>query len=185
MINVHDNIPPIAVVKFQIRIRQRLVKIPHNRMSNCTSDSQRYFVQEDLLSHEYSIPKTFCLTNQLFWFRRTIFLRPQTNLRYQINVAALKLQVSGVAFLSVQFLIHASSSICIWVVWRICMMPGAFLMCAASSSLQSIYKEFLYFIFAIILIREPFWKARDFYSRAFLCAQHYERTRLPHLKLAT
>ena len=23
-------------------------------------------------------PKTFCLTNQLFWFRRTIFLRPQT-----------------------------------------------------------------------------------------------------------
>ena len=27
---------------------------------------ERYFVQEDILSHEYSIPKTFCLTNQLF-----------------------------------------------------------------------------------------------------------------------
>jgi len=33
-----------------------------------------------------------------------------------------------------QFLIHASSSICICLVWRICMMPGPFLMCAASAS---------------------------------------------------
>ena len=66
----------------------------------------------------------------------------------KITVAALKLQVSGVAILSVQFLIpwHASSSICICLVWRICMMPDAFLMCAASASQR--------------VLAEPFWKAQ-------------------------
>ena len=49
-------------------------------------------------------------------------------------VPALELWVSRVVILSVQFLIHASSLICICLVWRICMTPGAFLMCAVSVS---------------------------------------------------
>jgi len=73
---------------------------------------------QDLLSHE---PTLWFRRHQLFWFRRTIFLRPQTaakslNKCFKITVAALKLQVSGVEILSVQFLIHASSSICICLV---------------------------------------------------------------------
>jgi len=60
-------------------------------------------------------------------------------------VPALKLQVSGVAILSIQFLIHTSSSICICLVWRICMMPDAFPMCEASASER--------------VLAEPFWKA--------------------------
>ena len=50
-----------------------------------------------------------------------------------------------VAILSAQFLIHASSSICICLVWRICMMPDALLMYAASASER--------------VLAEPFWKA--------------------------
>ena len=92
---------------------------------------------QDLLSHE---PSLWFGSHQLFWFRRTIFLRQQTATKslykcygVKITVAALKLQVSGVVILSVQFLIHVSLSICIRLVWRICMMPDAFLMCMASA----------------------------------------------------
>ena len=60
-------------------------------------------------------------------------------------MAVYKLWYSRLVSLSVQFLIHASSSICICLVWRICMMPDAFLMCAASASER--------------VLVEPFWKA--------------------------
>jgi len=59
-------------------------------------------------------------------------------------VAVYKLWYSRLVSLSVQFLIHASSSICICLVWCICMMPDAFLMCVASASER--------------VLAEPFWK---------------------------
>ena len=103
-------------------------------------------------------PKTFCLMKQLFGLGATNSFGlgapcfeghklPQSLWIsvVKITVAALKLQVSGVAILSVRFLIHASSSTCICLVWRICMMPDAFLMCAASASVH--------------VLAEPFWKA--------------------------
>jgi len=65
------------------------------------------------------------------------------------------MQVSGVAILSLQFLIHASSSICIYFVWCICMMPDTFLMCVASASER--------------VLAEPFWKAPRSPERSSRC----------------
>jgi len=62
-------------------------------------------------------------------------------------LAVYKLWYSREVSSSVQFLIHASSSICICFVWRICITPGAFLMCTASVSEH--------------VLAELFWKARD------------------------
>ena len=64
-----------------------------------------------------SFKKTFCLTNQLFGLGTTNSFGlgapsfqghklPQSISVVKITVAALKLQVAGVAILSVQFLIH-------------------------------------------------------------------------------
>jgi len=107
-------------------------------------------------------PKTFfCLTNQLFGIgatnsRRTFFLRQQTATNSLESVAGrsspavvavYKLCDSRQVGSSIQFLIHASSSICICLVRRICMTPCAFLMSAASASER--------------VLAEPFWKAHD------------------------
>jgi len=62
-------------------------------------------------------------------------------------VTVYKLWDSHEVCSSVQFLIHASSSNCICLVWRICMTPCAFLMCTAPVSGR--------------ILAEPFWKARD------------------------
>jgi len=107
--------------------------------------------QDLLLSHEPTR-----------WFRRHQFFGlgapfieghklPQTLWKVSLVevhlVAVYKLWDSREVGSSVQFLIHASSSICICLVWRICMTPGAFLMCAASVSER--------------VLAEPFWIARD------------------------
>jgi len=104
---------------------------------------------QDFLSHE---PTLWFRRHYLFWFRRTIFLRPQSPTKSVQSVVwcrstswLYKLWYSRLVSLSVQFLIHASSSICICLVLRICMMPDAFLMCAASASER--------------VLAEPFWKA--------------------------
>jgi len=98
---------------------------------------------QDLLSHK---PTLWFRRHQLFWFRCTIFLRlesPTKSLESAVwsrshLVAVYMLWYSRLVSLSVQFLIHASSSI-------ICMMPDAFLMGAASAS-------------ECVLV-EPSWKA--------------------------
>jgi len=104
---------------------------------------------QDLVSHE---PTLWFRRHQLFGLGAPSFLGQKLPQSLwisvvEITVAALNLRVSGVAILSVEFPIHASSSICICLVWRICMTPGTFLMCAASASEG--------------VLAEPFWKAHD------------------------
>jgi len=101
-------------------------------------------------------PKTFCLTNQLFVLGAITLVVEAHHLSKTTKshkvfgkcgliskhlVAVYKLWYSRLVSLSVQFLIHASSSICICLVWR----PDAFLMCAVSASER--------------VLAEPFWKA--------------------------
>jgi len=118
---------------------------------------------QDLLSRE---PTLWFRRHQLFGIGASSFYGhklPQSLCIsvVEVTVAALKLQVSGVAILSVQFLIHASSSICICPVWRICMTTGAFLMCAASVSER--------------VLAKPIWKARDLPEGEFEFAMDGER----------
>ena len=89
-----------------------------------------------LLSHEPT------LWFELQFINRTIFVDhkvPQSlwTVLFDLEVhlvAVCKLSDSPEMSLSVQFRIHASSSIFVCPVWHICMMPVVFLMCATSAS---------------------------------------------------
>ena len=72
---------------------------------------------------------------------------------------------------SVQFLIHASSSICICLVWRIGMTSCTFLMCTASVSERVLAEPFRKARVVVCITPAPFFVRSVCYSRAFsLCA---------------
>jgi len=91
---------------------------------------------QDLLSHEPTL-WVGCGLITVPSFQAQSLLNVPFDLEVDLNaVYTMRVSLARDLSLSVQFLIHASSSICICIVWRICryVTPCAFLMCAASAS---------------------------------------------------
>jgi len=139
-------------------------------MHNCPQDLLVSFFLSSLTNHLFGLGcgvLTAPFLQNRFWstksvestvwsrslaLARTLVRALSLFLSHLATVAVHKLWCSREVSLSIQFLIHTSSSpmICVclvWLVWLICVTPSAFLTCAASVPER--------------VLAEPFWKARD------------------------